>query len=236
MSRKVLLVRHMPGERQDRVASSLRERGFELEQVWVAEGETLPEPDERHAGAVVYGGAQMASRVEEHDYLLRELDWIERWLAADKPYLGICLGAQMLARSAGAAVGPHDSGLSEIGYVPIAASERAPGFVPPGLNVYHWHSEGFSVPAGGELLARGELFENQAFRLGPRAYGLQFHPEVTLEMMEAWMAEAPDMLALPGAHAPDDQRAAAQRHHEPLGDWLEDFLEDWIGRRGARPA
>ncbi|SMF17156.1 GMP synthase (glutamine-hydrolysing) [Tistlia consotensis] len=236
MSDTVLLIRHMPGARQDRVAESLARRGYALEQVWVAEGQPLPEPDERHAGAVVYGGAQMASRVEEHDYLVRELAWIERWLGTGKPYLGICLGGQMLARAAGARVAPHAEGLTEIGYVPIAPSERAPDFVPRGLGVYHWHREGFELPAGAELLARGPVFENQAFRLGATAYGLQYHPEVTLEMMEAWMAEAADMLTLPGAHSAEVQRADAERHHGPLGAWLEGFLERWIGQRVAQPA
>lgn len=236
MTDTVLLVRHMPGERQDRVAESLIRRGYALEQVWVAEGQPLPEPEPRHAGAVVYGGAQMASRVEEHGYLVDELSWIERWVGAGKPYLGICLGAQMLARAAGARVAPHAEGLSEIGYVPIAPSDAAPGFVPAGLSVYHWHSEGFELPAGGELLARGQVFENQAFRLGERVYGLQYHPEVTLEMMEAWMTEAADMLSRPGAHPAEVQRADAARHHGRLGDWLEGFLDGWIGRRAPQPA
>lgn len=236
MSDTVLLVRHMPGERRDRVADSLVRRGYRLEQVWVAEGQPLPAPEARHAGAVVYGGAQMASRPEEHDYLLAELRWIDRWIGAGKPYLGICLGAQMLARAAGARVASHAEGLSEIGYVPIAPSENAPDFVPRGLGVYHWHCEGFELPSGAELLARGSVFENQAFRLGPDAYGLQYHPEVTLEMMESWMAEAAHMLSLPGAHPAETQRSDAARHHGPLGEWLEAFLERWIGRRTPQPA
>ncbi|MEX0759285.1 MAG: glutamine amidotransferase, partial [Tistlia sp.] len=207
MSDTVVLVRHMPGERQDRVAESLARRGYRLETVWVADGQPLPEPEARHAGAVVYGGAQMASQSDRYDYLTAELRWIERWLAADKSYLGICLGAQMLARAAGARVAPHPGGLSEIGYVPIAPTAGRPDFVPPGLSVYHWHSEGFELPAGAELLARGPVFENQAFHLGAGSYGLQYHPEVTLEMMESWMAEAAHMLSLPGAHPAEVQRA-----------------------------
>lgn len=235
MTDTVLLVRHMPGARQDRIADSLLRRGFRLQQVWLAEGDSLPEPDERYAAAVVYGGAQMASRVEEHDYLVAELAWIERWLAAGKSYLGICLGAQMLARACGATVGPHPEGLSEIGYVPIGPSGDTP-LVPEGLSVYQWHREGFTVPRGGELLARGAVFENQAFRLDGNAYGLQFHPEVTLEMMQLWLTEAADMLELPGAQAAEAQLAGAARHHEPLGEWLEGFLDRWIARREPQPA
>lgn len=142
----------------------------------------------------------------------------------------------MLARAAGARVGEHVEGLSEIGYVPISPSARAQDFVPQGLNVYQWHREGFDLPTGGELLAQGPVFENQAFRLGQHSVGLQFHPEVTREMMEAWFQEAPDMLSLPGAHSAETQRTDAERHHRPLGEWLERFLDGWIGRRIAQPA
>jgi GMP synthase (glutamine-hydrolysing) len=228
---KALLVRHTANERDDRVARSLTARGFALDQRFVAKGDPLPELAEEHAVCVVYGGPQMASQAEDIDYLAEELRWIDRWVGAGRPFLGICLGAQMLARSQGARVGTHREGLHEIGYVQVHPTPRGREVLPEPLHVYHWHSEGFEVPPGAELLASGRVFENQAFRLDGRTYGLQFHPEVTREMMLEWMDEAGHMLSWPGAQAREAQLSGNARHHEPLGAWLERFLDRLLDGR-----
>ena len=105
---------------------------------------------------------------------------------------------------------------------------EACSFLPTPMHVYHWHNEGFDVPPGGERLAAGPVFPNQAFRLSRRAYGLQFHPEVTPEIFESWFEEVGDISDRPGAHHPDRQRRDAERHHAPLGDWFGRFLDDWL--------
>jgi len=231
MPRTALLIRHTQNERDDRVAQALSNRGYALDQRFVAKGDPLPALDEGHALCVAYGGPQMASQAEETDYLAAELRWLDAWIGAERPFLGICLGAQMLARSQGARVATHHEGLHEIGYVEVHPTPRGREVVPEPLHVYHWHSEGFELPAGAELLASGRVFENQAFRLNARTYGLQFHPEVTPEMMLSWMDEAGHMLSLPGAQDREAQLAGAARHHEPLGSWLERFLDRWIEGR-----
>lgn len=231
MTRSALLVRHGQHERNDRVAESLRGRGFRLDQRFVARGEELPALDEGHDLCVVYGGPQMASEAEQIDYLAAELRWIDDWVGAGRPYLGICLGAQMLARSQGAKVEAHRAGLHEVGYAEVLPTPRGREVLPEPMYAYHWHSEGFDVPAGAELLAVGRVFENQAFRLDGRIYGLQFHPEVTREMMQEWMTEASHCLLRPGAQSREQQIAGAERYHEPLGAWLEGFLDRWIEGR-----
>jgi GMP synthase (glutamine-hydrolysing) len=228
MSGRIVLVRHMPGDRDDRVRRELCAAGYDLETCFVAEGDPLPEPAPGYVGAVVYGGSQFASQAEEVDYLRRELDWIRRWVGAGKSYLGICLGGQMLAKAFGAAVGPHGGGLSEIGYFEVEPTSAGRGHFAGPLGVYHWHIEGFEVPEGAELLATGADFPNQAFRFDGKVYGLQFHPEVTREMMESWCTEAAHMLELPGAHSRERQLADAERYHAALGDWLRQFLGDWL--------
>jgi GMP synthase (glutamine-hydrolysing) len=239
MSGRILLLNHMPGERQDRAHKMLQDRGFET--VWCspALGDPLPDPaGDEYQAVVVYGGSQSANdEGPEKAYIPEEIDWIRRWVAAEKPYLGFCLGAQLLARSQGAAVGPHPHGLMEIGFVQVENSSGEQ-FLPEGLQVYHWHKEGFSLPERGELLLRGRTFPQQAFRLSPKIYGLQFHPEVTVEQMGLWMSEAGHMLSAPGAHGPARQLRDAARHNAPLGQWLEDFLDRWLeagGLRGAEP-
>ena len=107
----------------------------------------------------------------------RETDWIAVPLAENKPFLGICLGAQMLARHLGARVAPHPNGMAEVGYYPIRPTAIGRAVVPVWpSHVYQWHREGFDLPAGAELLAEGDMFPVQAFRLGA-AYAIQFHGE-----------------------------------------------------------
>ncbi|MCH8038211.1 MAG: glutamine amidotransferase, partial [Proteobacteria bacterium] len=84
------------------------------------------------------------------------------------------------------------------------------------------------VPAGAELLATGPVFPNQAYRYGRNAYGLQFHPEVTVPVMSRWMKEAGHMLAYPNAQPRERQLADAERYDAPLEAWLERFLDDWL--------
>ena len=229
MSGTVILIDHPVGQRDDRASRILTERGYRVEWCSPGKGETLPEPGPGHIGAIVYGGAESANDDATKPYLRTELDWIERWLETGKPFLGLCLGGQMLARVLGARVDPHPESLYEIGYVPIDTAVGADGFLDGVSHVYHWHHEGFTVPAGAELLATGPVFPNQAYRYGRNAYGLQFHPEVTVPVMTRWMKEAGHMLEYPNAHPRARQLADAERFDAPLGSWLERFLDGWLG-------
>ena len=183
---------------------------------------------EDYAGAIVLGGVQSANDAESAPYLRREIDWIGRWVAADRPYLGICLGGQLLARALGARVAPHQDGWSEIGYFPVYATPPGAALIPDGMHVYHWHREGFELPEGAELLARGDTFPHQAFRYGSKVYGLQFHPEVTLSVAAAWSRESAEHLARPGAQSAEQQEAAGRRFDAALHSWLDGFLDHWL--------
>ncbi len=229
MSGTVILIDHPIGQRDDRASRILTARGYRVAWCSPGKGETLPEPGREHIGAIVYGGAESANDEATKPYLRTELDWIERWLETDKPFLGFCLGGQMLARVLGARVDPHPEAFYEIGYVPIEAAAGADGFLDGVSHVYHWHHEGFTVPAGAELLATGPVFPNQAYRYGRNAYGLQFHPEIPVPVMTRWMKEAGHMLAYPNAHPRERQLADAERFDAPLEAWLERFLDDWLG-------
>lgn len=224
MSHKILLINHMEGERIDRAHPMLVRRGFEIQWCAPALGDSLPDPlGSEFDAVVVYGGAQSAN---DSGYIQDEIEWIRRWVEADKPFLGFCLGAQLLSLAFGGEVRPHPAGQYEIGFFPIEVVE--PGFKGPTSLVYHWHNEGFSVPEGGELLAKGGTFQHQAFRMSRKVYGFQFHPEVTQHQMQAWMNSAGHMLAHPGAQDRERQLSDASLHIEPLGDWLEDFLDRWL--------
>lgn len=236
MKPKVLQIRHMPGERNDRVSADLLRRGFELDTRWIAEGHELPKETEPYAATVIYGGAQMVDQVNELDYLGREIDWILRWMKTDKPMLGICLGAQMIAHALGGRVGPHAEEKAEIGFVPIEPTEAGQDLMPDEMMVFHWHLQGFETPPGSEQLARGPVFEHQAFRHGESVYGLQFHPEVTRDIQAQWLEAGAHMLEMPGAQPREEQLAATERHLDPLGEWLRGFLDVWTGQQAVKPA
>ncbi len=229
MSAKVILVDHPIGQRDDRASRMIAERGFAVEWRNPGRGEALPEPGPEIAAVVVYGGAENLSEIHERCYLHEEMDWMGRCVADGVPLLGICLGAQLLARALGAEVRKHPEGLHEIGYYPIEPTPEGADFLPAPMHVYHWHQEGFGIPEGAVHLARGTTFENQAFRYGDRAYGLQFHPEVSPAVFQRWITEAGHMLASPGAHPEERQRQDGERYDPPMRDWFEAFLDRWLG-------
>ena len=191
MKPTVILVDHPIGKRDDRASRMIEARGFRTEWYCPGKGEDLPQPASNHVAALVYGGAENLSEDEaDLPYLRQEAAWIRRWVDDERPFLGICLGAQLLARAFGAAVWPHAEGLHEIGYIPIQPAEASDGFLAEPMHVYHWHKEGFDLPDDAVLLATGEVFGNQAFQINGNAYGLQFHPEVSLNVMQRWILAA----------------------------------------------
>jgi GMP synthase (glutamine-hydrolysing) len=247
----VLLVLHQEQSTPGRVGRLLQERGHALDIRKPRFGDPLPETLRAHAGAVIFGGPMSAN--DPDDFVRREIDWIGVALAEEKPFLGLCLGAQMLAKCLGAPVTAHADGRAEIGYYPLlptAAGERFAGRIGapwPG-HVYHWHREGFACPTGAQTLATGDDFPTQAIQVGPRAFGLQFHPEVTHAMVCRWTVRAAERLKTPGAQDRARQLEGRFQHDPQVARWLDAFLDDWLGvphrprarrtrsgLRGARP-
>ena len=215
------MLRHMKRMQGDRVSTALMARGFELDYRCPAEGEPLPRSDEGHELAVVYGGVQSAN---DDGYIQAEIEWIRDWVEAGRSYLGLCLGGQLLARAFGAQVSGHPEGQHEIGFVRIRPA-GAPDFLPSPLHVYQWHKEGFELPSDATLLAKGDIFPNQAFGYGDAAFAIQFHPEVTPEIMLEWMEHSEASLSAPGASPRQTQLEDARRHNGAIDDWLDGFLD-----------
>ena len=157
-----------------------------------------------------------------------ELDWLPRLIEQGTPFFGICLGAQILARCLGAKVERHPEGMMEIGYYPITPTPRANGLFKKPMHVYHWHNEGFELPAGSELLVTGETYPNQAFRYGKSAYGVQFHPEIQEPIMRHWLAGASHMLVEPGAQAAERHLDGHAAYGPAMHRWLDDFIDIWL--------
>ncbi|MBB5087978.1 GMP synthase (glutamine-hydrolyzing) [Roseospira marina] len=224
-----MLVVHQRHSNPGRVGAMIRSRGHALDRRCPLHGDSLPEDVSAYAGVVVFGGPMSAN--DDHlEGIRAELGLIERAMTAEVPTLGICLGAQMMARVMGARVARPPSEHVEIGYYTVTGTEEGHrlGLFDGPMGVYQWHKEGFDLPAGTRLLARGDMFPNQAFAAGPQAYGIQFHPEVTHEMMERWMRLASDMLTWPGATDASAHRAGRLRHDAALGRWLGRFLDHWM--------
>ena len=233
---RVLVVLHQERSTPGRVGRLLAARGYRLDIRRPCMGDPLPDRLDGHAGVVVCGGPMSAN--DEHDFIRREIDFIGLALKQDKPYLGLCLGAQLFARQLGHRVYKHEEGRAEIGYYPIRPTEPAHALCPERFpeRVYQWHREGFDLPCGATLLAEGDDFAVQACGLG-RAYALQFHPEVTYAMMCRWTVVAGERMAAPGAHAPHLHLAGWYQHDAPVARWIAGFLDGWLaGRRVAAPA
>jgi GMP synthase (glutamine-hydrolysing) len=232
--RKALIVLHQAHSTPGRVGRQLEALGVELDIRRPALGESLPDHMGEHDGVVVFGGPMSANDPDQ--WLRAEIEWLGVPLREGKPILGLCLGAQMLARKLGARVFTHDDRRGEVGYYPLHPTAEAdtlcgarfPRFA------YQWHFDGFDLPAGSSLLARGVGdFPHQAFRHGRNAIALQFHPEVTYQMMCRWTTRGHERLARPGARPREEHLGGWFQHDGAVAKWLATFLEAWI--RDALP-
>src|ERR1700744_5935598 len=139
--RPVLVVLHQESSTPGRVGNALRALGYDLDIRRPRFGDPLPETLDGHSGAAIFGGPMSAN--DGDDYVRREIDWIEIPLREQRPFLGICLGAQMLAKQLGAKVAPHPQGLTQIGYYPIRPTEAGRTLCLEGTaKGEYWHREG----------------------------------------------------------------------------------------------
>ncbi|WP_119390374.1 glutamine amidotransferase [Taklimakanibacter lacteus] len=233
-SGKILIILHSETSSPGRVGHMLEERGYLLDIRRPCLGDSLPETLAEHEGAAIFGGPMSANDCDA--FIRDETDWIAVPLKEKKPFLGICLGAQMLARHLGGKVGPHDEGLVEIGYYPLVPTDEGRKLGPWPATVYHWHREGFTLTQGCELLAQGETFANQAFRYDDVAYGLQFHPEVTRLMMHRWSVRGAHRFALKGAQHGAEHLSGQIQYDAPVRQWLTGFLDHWLKPSPAKQA
>jgi len=230
----ILIVLHQEHSTPGRVGHALRQLGFELDVRRPRFGDPLPSTLEDHAAAVIFGGPMSANDAD--DFIRREIDWIAVPLQEDKPFLGICLGAQMCARALGGRVSPHPQGHAEIGYYPIHPTPAGRQVVSDWPEqVYQWHREGFELPRCAELLAEGDMFEVQAFRF-KRCYALQFHPDVTHAMMHRWITRGHERMEMPGAKPREAHFADREVYDYSARAWLNVFLGRWIGDGAAAAA
>jgi GMP synthase (glutamine-hydrolysing) len=226
----VLFIAHREESDPGRVGQRLRARGHPIDIRRPCIGDELPETLADHAGVVVFGGRQSAN--DKDDYIRREIEWLKVPLREEVPFFGICLGAQMLALHLGAAITKHKDGLVERGFYPLYPTDAGRKLVEWPEQVHHFHTEGFALPAGATLLATGDTFPNQAFVYGPSAYGVQFHPELTLAMVHRWTTRASERLAEPGGQLREAHLEGRYLYDHQTSLWLDRFFDRWLAPRG----
>lgn len=187
----------------------VREAGHTLERWLVPEGDAPGSPSAYDA-IMVFGGSMHPDQDDEFSWLRHEEAFLRAALGGGVPVLGVCLGSQMLARAAGGRVGPApkpEVGWLDVELTPEGRSDPVLGVLPPRTTAFQWHSYTFAIPGDGVELASSPIC-SQAFRVG-NAWGIQFHAEVTLEMVRSWLAGEPHELEDPVGLLTETERRIA---------------------------
>lgn len=190
------ILQHAAWEGPGLIAVEAQARGLDLDIRRLDTGDRLPRTDEVE-GLVVMGGPMGVYETGKHPFLAEESSLIAEVVQRNCPVLGVCLGAQLLARALGARVFPGHGPEIGFGFVELtAAGKHDPLFAPsgPSVPVFHWHGDTFDLPEGATLLASSAAYPHQAFRSGRCAYGLQFHIEPDSDTWSAWREHLPPAL------------------------------------------
>jgi GMP synthase (glutamine-hydrolysing) len=210
----VLAVIHGEKVRAGVFADAAADRGDQVEEWSLAWGQPPPRPLDDYSAVLVFGGAMHADQDEHHPWLREENFLLQRLLGLQVPMLGVCLGAQLIAKAAHAPVGP--SAEPEIGWHGVELTEEATGdpvlgALPERFDAFQWHYYTYGLPGGATELARSAVC-TQAFRLGERAWGIQFHAEVTEDQIRGWVQEEGDEI-------PIDSAALLAETRERIAEW-----------------
>ncbi|MEO6598895.1 MAG: gamma-glutamyl-gamma-aminobutyrate hydrolase family protein [Polyangiaceae bacterium] len=194
--RKAVVLKHVEFEGPSRIATLLAERECSIDTRSLYRGDPVPTRLSQDQLLIVMGGPMGVADLEspQFPFLKRELELIHSCIAMGSPVLGVCLGSQLLAHAAGASVYEMKNGTQrqyEVGWGPVrfqhATGEAVLSGVPNEATLLHWHGDTFDLPNGAQLLASTDICKHQAFRLGQRSFGLQFHCETTGEDVETWL-------------------------------------------------
>ena len=188
----ILIIKHIDIEGPGTLGDFFKSQGEPFETIELGAGEILPSSPGKYKAVVVLGGPMNVDEEDRYPFLKPENDFIQKVLKEGVPFLGICLGSQLLAKAAGAKV--VSSPVKEIGWYQIQICEVGKrdslfdGFREE-VPVYHWHGDMFQLPSNGRLLATAQGCPHQALKVGKNAYGLQFHVEVTDKSIREWCDE-----------------------------------------------
>ena len=238
---KILVFQHVPYEPLGTLDPLLKEAGFRIRYVnFGRDPEHRPSLD-GYSALIVLGGPMNSDQIDTYPNLIHEVEIIREAVERDISVLGICLGAQLLAKALGGTVSRNR--LREIGWLDVdltAEGERDP--VLAAFNkrqeVFQWHGDGIGLPPGAVRLAASEVSDVQAFRYGVHAYGLQFHLEVDESLIERWLT-VPDNQAMladeQGRTDPDLIRAQTPERIGALKELSRETFTRWVDRFEIAP-
>ncbi|MEX2451831.1 MAG: glutamine amidotransferase [Rhodospirillales bacterium] len=232
----VLALQHVAFEDLGSIESGLEARGWPVRYADAATADFGVLDPLADGLLIVLGGPIGACEEDAYPFLKDELRFVEKRLTAGLPVLGICLGAQIMARCLGARVYPGP--VTEIGWAPLILTEagkRSPlrHLAPEKTSMLHWHGDTFDLPDGAALLASTESVAHQAYAWGPAALAVQFHPEITARGLERWfVGHAVEIAGTPGVdvarlRADTGRYAAALERQGRL--WFEAWLDEAAG-------
>jgi GMP synthase-like glutamine amidotransferase len=230
--KRVLVVENFVGTPLGALAPVLAEAGVDIDVRRAWKGDAIPDGTHGHDGLIVLGGEQSAVDDAEHPYLKPLADLTRKFGAADKPVLGICLGAQLVARGHGAIniLGrPIEFGWHAVTPTAAGAADPVIAAIGAGAPVFHWHLDTFTLPPGAVHLAASRQTELQAFRIGRATYGIQFHFEADRKLVDEWSRTFAEVIA---AHDPawPAKRADLGLRHGPRADAAGTAIaRAWVG-------
>ena len=227
--KKALIILHQKRSITGDIGNKLKARGYSLDIRRPCCGESLPVNLDNHALVVILGGPISVN--DDCEYKDYEIAWLKIVLESNKPFLGICLGAQMLAKHLGCKIEKNDSKLAEIGFFPIESTELGHKLFKDQKTFYQFHDEGFELPSDSKLLATGKTFKHQAFQY-KNCYAFQFHPEVNLYLHLRWLffvlLYKPRKFFIPGAQNILYQLYLRFKHNKSVSVWLDHFLDNYF--------
>jgi GMP synthase (glutamine-hydrolysing) len=238
---KILVFQHVPYEPLGTLDPLLKEAGFRIRYVNFGRDPHQRPSLDRYEALIVLGGPMNAHQIDSYPNLATEVDVIREAVDAGMSVLGICLGAQLLAKALGGRVTRNDE--REIGWYDVHLTDA--GEADPVISrfartqtVFQWHEDGITLPAGAENLARSPASHVQAFRYGDHAYGFQFHLEVNASLVERWLTVPANQPILVDEAGRVDPQVIRQQTDERIGA-LEELSRQtfsrWIDRFDIAP-
>lgn len=231
---RAYVLQHVPFEELGNIRHWLEQQQAEIHYCRLYADDPFPSVSDIDL-LIVLGGPMSVNDESHYPWLKAEKAFLTEVIAADKPVVGICLGAQLIACTQGGRV--YSNYAKEIGWfdihaLPVAGDVLA---LPATMNVFHWHGETFELPANAVLLASSEACNNQVFQIGRRVIGLQCHLETTEENARSMVLHCADEL-IGGLHIQDADAilSAPQAHYQQLAGWMEDVL-NYITRKYNLP-
>ena len=228
--KKALLIMHQKRSQPGDIGKKLVQRGYILDIRKPSLGDKLPENLNNHALVILFGGP-MSVNDTKYDFIKYEMDWLKVVIKSGKPFLGICLGAQMLAKHLGGKVKKIDCNSSEIGFFEIKPTKSGIDIFDDQKFFFQWHNEGFDLPKDSTMLASGKKFKVQAFK-HKNCYAIQFHPEVNFKLHIKWLYYTlfsnPKRLFTKGSQNVIYQLFLRIKYSSKISRWLDSFLDQYF--------